>query len=55
MKIDKPEHQQMLLELLNAASYHGHAIDLAYEVKQAVKNADIETANTEAEAAEPVG
>ena len=44
MKIDKPEHQQFLLELLNAASYQGHALDIAYEVKQAVKQAEIEDA-----------
>jgi hypothetical protein len=41
MKIDKPEHQQFLLELMKAAQYPGHLIDLAYEVKQEIQNADV--------------
>lgn len=42
MTIDKPEHQKLLLELLNAATYPGHIIELACELKRAIEAAQIE-------------
>ena len=41
MVIDKPEHQQLLLELINAASFPGAALELAAEVKQAIQSAKV--------------
>lgn len=41
MKIDNPEHQKFLLELIASASYPGAMIELVYEVHQAVKTAEV--------------
>ena len=45
MTIDKPQHQQFLLELLKQANYPGHLLDLAYEVKCALLEAKVEQEN----------
>lgn len=47
MRIDNPEHQKLLLELLNAARYEGTAVKLVAQVMQAVEDADIGPANPE--------
>lgn len=41
MTIDKPEHQKLLLELINAATYPGHIIELACELRRAVLEAEV--------------
>lgn len=41
MIFDKIEHQKLIAELLNAATYPGHMVELVVEVKCAVANASI--------------
>jgi hypothetical protein len=41
MVIDKIEHQQFLLELMKQVNYPGHLLDLAWEVKQQVLQAEV--------------
>ena len=43
MKLDKDEHRQFLLELMQQVSYPGKLLDLAYEVKAAIAAAEIES------------
>ena len=45
MVINKPEHQQFLLELFKQVNFPGSILDLAYEVKQEILNAKVENAN----------
>lgn len=41
MVFDKPEHKQFILELMQQVQYPGQVLDLAYEIRQAVKNAEV--------------
>ena len=41
MVIEKPEHQQFLLEAIKNIQIPGHLLDRAHEVKEAVQNAQI--------------
>lgn len=41
MTIDKPEHQQFLLEMMKVATYPGHLLELAVEVKRSIETAEI--------------
>lgn len=36
MTFDKPEHQQIVAQLINQASFPGHLLELAAELKRAV-------------------
>lgn len=41
MIIDKEDHKRFLLELMEQVSYPGRVLDLAWEVKQAVMQANV--------------
>ncbi|MEZ2417658.1 hypothetical protein [Luteibacter sp. RCC_6_2] len=41
MTFDKPEHQDIVAQLIQHASFPGHVIELAVELKAAVTNANI--------------
>jgi hypothetical protein len=41
MIIDKPEHQKILLELINQANFPGNILELMVEVKKAIVDAKI--------------
>lgn len=41
MELDKPEHRQFLLEMMEQVSFPGKILDLAHEVKQAVLAATV--------------
>jgi hypothetical protein len=43
MKFDKPEHKELTIKIIEAATFPGQLIDLIHELKQAVQNAEIET------------
>ena len=43
MKFDKPEHKELTIKIIETATFTGQILDLIYELKQAVQNADIET------------
>lgn len=44
MTIDKPEHKKFLLELMGHVQYPGQLLELAFEVKQAIKDAEVKEA-----------
>lgn len=39
MTFDKPEHKEIIKQLLNAANYPGHMVELIVEVKRSVEAA----------------
>lgn len=43
MTLEKPEHKQMLLELMRASSFSGTVLPLAYELLLALQAAEIKT------------
>jgi len=43
MKFDKPEHKELTIKIIEASTFPGQILDLIYELKQAVQNAEIET------------
>lgn len=48
MTFDKPEHKELVLDMLQKVSVPGQLIELFYDLKKSVEGADI----AEAEAAE---
>lgn len=43
MKFDKSEHKELTIKIIEASNFPGQILDLVYELKQAVQNAEIET------------
>jgi hypothetical protein len=41
MVIDKPEHQQILLEMINQATFPGRLLETAAELKRAIESAEV--------------
>jgi hypothetical protein len=41
MVIDKKEHQQLLLEMFKQTQFPGQFLELAYELKKAIEQAEI--------------
>lgn len=41
MTLDKQEHKIFLLEMFNATNFPGKVLDLAHEVKESIKNAEV--------------
>jgi len=41
---DKPEHKEIIKQLIQQASFPGHLLELAAEVKQSVDSAGIKSA-----------
>ncbi len=41
MKIDKKEHQDILLQMMDAAQFPGKLLETAAELKRAIAEADI--------------
>jgi hypothetical protein len=39
MTFDKPEHKELIKQVLNVATYPGHMMELVAEVKKAVEDA----------------
>lgn len=42
MKIDKPEHKILLLDLLNKATFVGNVAELVVDLKHSVQTAEVE-------------
>lgn len=43
MTFDKEDHKRLIMQLLEAATVPGNAVDAVYELRRAVENASIET------------
>lgn len=41
MVIDKEEHKQFLLEIINQVQFPGNLLEIAFELKAAIKSATI--------------
>jgi len=41
MILDKKEHKEIFLELINKASFQGESVEVVFELKQAVQSAQI--------------
>lgn len=46
MTLKNEEHRNFLLELMNQIQYPGHLLDLAYEVKNEIKVAKLDSDET---------
>lgn len=46
MTFDKPEHKELVLDMLNKVSVPGQLVELFYELKKAALAATIEAAET---------
>lgn len=47
MTFDKPEHREIIIEMLHKVTVPGHLIEQFYELKVAVNSAEIDTVNHE--------
>ncbi len=45
MILDKEDQRKLILQLIEGANISGAYIDMAYELKQAVKNAKVEVSD----------
>jgi len=46
MVIDKKEHQAFLLKLIEQTQFPGQFLEIAYEIKQAIKAAEVKEKET---------
>jgi hypothetical protein len=43
MTFDKPEHKELCRQMIQSTTFSGQVLDLVYEFKQAVENAECKT------------
>lgn len=49
MTFDKPQHKQLILDLLDKAQFPGHAVELVFELRKAISEGSVQGAPQPAE------